>query len=153
MTGGKSNFDPNANVNPETAHTEQTNIPQTVNTTAPTPVCDNVRPELKAYLDGQVGWWRQRSIRAHAAQCAACREEMKAMRDFSDNLRNADADTLDPALRARILAAVPHTPPAPVEARPVWHNHRRPLFLAGAAASAALIGGCAVSCLEFSECI
>jgi Domain of unknown function (DUF4349)/Putative zinc-finger len=140
MTGGKSNFDPNSDLNSEL---ERSATPTTteggVSVAPPTP-CDRVRPELKAYLDGQAGWWRQRSIRAHVAQCPACREEMEAMRDFSDNLRGADAGSLDPALRAKILAAVPHTPPALAEVRPAWRSQRRPLFLAGAAASAALIG-------------
>ena len=135
-----SGSEPNSAPNSEPERAAPPTTPNAAVSAPPSPACDRVRPELKAYLDGQIGWWRQRAIRAHVAQCAVCREEREAMRDFSDNLRSADAETLDPALRAKILAAVPHTPPAVANVRPAQRRRQRPLLLAGAAASAALVG-------------
>ena len=159
MTGGKSNPDfdsdfnsdpnlkPNSQINPashsEPQHSEQTVTPDAVSA-ASSPACDRVRPELKAYLDGQTGWWQRRRVRAHAAQCPLCREEMESMREFSDNLRSADAETLDPALRAKILAAVPHTPPVSANARPARPKAQRPLLWAGAAAASAALASAAL---------
>ncbi len=105
---------------------------------APADVCERLRPELKAYVDGQAGWWQRQSIGRHLTRCADCREETAAMRQFSVKWRRADDDVLDPNLRARILAAVPDTPPALTRVTAPSRPPRRTLALAGAGASAVI---------------
>ncbi|HVK07086.1 MAG TPA: hypothetical protein VM490_26695 [Armatimonadaceae bacterium] len=67
-------------------------------------------PELKAYADGEVRSPLSRfAIARHVAACAACRDEIEAMRETRDQLRvAADATAgaaLSPALRSRLLTA------------------------------------------------
>ena len=117
---------------------------------APTPAAspahdDRLREDVKAFTDGQLGWWRQQVVKRHLARCAECREEMQAMRDFSAKWRQADDDVLDPGLRARILAAVPDTVPSSPQAALGGRAYRRPLALVGALTSTALFAGVAVS--------
>ena len=101
-------------------------------------VCARLTPDLKAYQDGQMGWRQKWSATRHLTRCAACREELEAMREFSDRWRGADAEVLDPALRARILAAVPDTRPAAPAGSAPSRLRPRPLLLAGAGLSAAI---------------
>ncbi len=102
-------------------------------------VCERLRPELKAYVDGQAGWWQRQSIGRHLTKCADCREETAAMRAFSAKWRRADDEVLDPNLRARILAAVPDTPPVLTRVSAPSRLRPRSLALAGAGASAVIV--------------
>lgn len=100
--------------------------------------CDKFVPDLKAYQDGQLGWWARQRVRRHVADCAQCREEMQAMRDFSRFLQGGEGESLSPQLRARILAAVPETVPASAPAR-LARSFNRPVLAWGAVASALLL--------------
>jgi len=104
-------------------------------------ICDRIRPELKAYADGQLPALSRLTIRWHLAHCADCRREVEEMERISNELREEE-EPLAPALRARILAALPEgLPDAPDKplSRPSW---QRPLWFVGgglvAAALAAL---------------
>lgn len=128
--------------------------------------CLIVREDLKASVDGQLGWWREQAVTRHIAHCVECREEKEVMREFSERLRQNEfqqngfqpgnleqksgrekfgrggfenADVLDPALRARILAAVPNTPPSLPGRDSTSRPRRLPLYLVGAAASSILL--------------
>ena len=92
---------------------------------------------LKAYEDGQLNWWTRQTVRRHLQTCADCREEVEAMRKFTNRLRAGDAGTLSPDLRARILAAMPA--PAPLTKAQQRQRAQRPLILWGAAASATVL--------------
>ena len=66
--------------------------------------------DLKAYADGELPLGRRLAVRRHLARCAACRKELTAMPQISEELRAAEGvQTLPSDLRAKILAA----PPAP----------------------------------------
>lgn len=54
------------------------------------PACMKIREDLKASVDGQLGWWRQQTVTRHIAHCIACREEREAMREFSERLRQSE---------------------------------------------------------------
>lgn len=101
-------------------------------------VCERLRSELKAYVDGQAGWWQRQSVGRHLTKCADCREETAAMREFSAKWQRADDEVLDPNLRARILAAVPDSPPVLTRVTATSRPRHRALALAGAGASAVI---------------
>ena len=72
--------------------------------------CRLCQDDLKAYADRELAWPRRLAVRRHLSGCAACRKELTAMQTITDDLRAAEStETLDPALRAKLLAA----PPAP----------------------------------------
>ena len=63
---------------------------------------------------------------------------MQAMRQFSQFLQGGEGESLSPQLRARILAAVPETVPAPTPAT-ARRSFNRPVLAWGAVASALLL--------------
>jgi anti-sigma factor RsiW len=94
--------------------------------------CDTVQPELKAYLDGMLPTIIAYRVRRHLSGCANCRRDLVEVERIGKEVHNAmstDAgDTLDPILRARILAAIP-TAPAPTRVR--RQIRYRPVMAAG----------------------
>ena len=53
-------------------------------------VCDRIRPELKAYVDGQLPALSRLTIRWHLGRCADCRREVEEMERISNELREED---------------------------------------------------------------
>ena len=71
---------------------------------------DPFQDDLKAYLDGELSWSRRLAVRRHLTRCASCREEISQMTQIAEDLRTSEQDAaLEPALRAKILNAVPGT--------------------------------------------
>jgi hypothetical protein len=106
--------------------------------------CERVQNDLKAYQDGQLPPVPRLAVRWHLTRCASCREEITHMEQISKELRTEDAGTLEPALRARILASIPDGAPealdAPTGKSKRWGKPlRKPLVLWGATAAAALL--------------
>lgn len=103
------------------------------------PVCMDVREDLKAFVDGELGQGRREAVRRHLDGCSECRDEMGAVERLGVELRTLDSAAPDPSLRRRILAALPDDAPvlsAPAR-RPAWWSLRTPsLRLAGATAAA-----------------
>jgi hypothetical protein len=102
------------------------------------PFCNRNKPELKAYLDGQLPLIQRLRVRRHLRSCAACREELSFMEQISNELHADGPKPLDHSLRARILNAVSQagpteTPPAP--AKPA-RKRLRPLTVCAGAATA-----------------
>ena len=99
--------------------------------------CTKYTDDLKAYTDGELTLVRRAAVRRHLAQCPACREEIAAMTQLTEDLRASEPEgALDADLRARILDAPPVTSrPAP---------SRRPLSpsLKWALAGMALVAWC-----------
>lgn len=101
--------------------------------------CTRVADDLKAYADGELPLLRRYAVRRHLAQCPACREEIAAMTQLTEDLRTSEpSEPLDADLRARILDA------PPVSSRPT--PSRRPLSpsLKWALAGMALLAWCFV---------
>ncbi len=101
--------------------------------------CTKYTDDLKAYVDGELSVVRRFAVRRHLAQCPACREEIAAMTQLTEDLRASEPiEPLDADLRARILS-VP-----PVSSRPV--PSRRPLSpsLKWVLAGVALVAWCFV---------
>jgi hypothetical protein len=86
---------------------------------------------LKAYLDGEISAVRGWLVRGHLAQCAECREELRWLRRLGEDMKELESTRPRPELRARILASLPTTPPAPgirvVHSRP--DRERSPQFM------------------------
>ncbi|MCW3096471.1 MAG: hypothetical protein JWL77_2089 [Chthonomonadaceae bacterium] len=86
---------------------------------------------LKAYLDGEISAIRGWLVRGHLAQCAECREELRWLRRLGEDMKELESTRPRPELRARILASLPATPPAPgirvVHSRP--DRERSPQFM------------------------
>jgi len=86
-----------------------------------TPQCPSIQDDLKALLDSELSLPRRWAVRRHLAGCAACREEMKIMEQIGQQLEAHEATqpqpALNPALREKILTAIPDEPavasPAP----------------------------------------
>jgi anti-sigma factor RsiW len=70
-----------------------------------------LRPDLKALLDGELTAPRLWFVRAHLWFCPACREEVKWLKRLGEDMRDLERAVPSPRLRARILAALPDTPP------------------------------------------
>lgn len=99
--------------------------------------CTRFADDLKAYADGELPLLRRVAVRHHLAHCPACREEIAAMTQLTEDLRTSEPpEPLDADLRARILDAPPGSRrPAPP---------RRPLSpsLKWALAGMALLAWC-----------
>jgi len=75
-------------------------------------------PDLKAWLDRELPAHRVLFVRAHLWICPACREEVKWLKRLGEDMRDLERAVPSPRLRARILAALPDTPPGrPAAAR------------------------------------
>ncbi len=70
-------------------------------------LCEGLKPDLKAYLDGEIPRFRRIQIRRHLRHCPACRQEIEQMEKISTELRNQDSATLEPDLRAKLLSHIP----------------------------------------------
>lgn len=58
------------------------------------------------YLEQQLDEARKLWTEEHLAECDACREYLRQMRETVNALRSLGDETLDPAQRERILAAM-----------------------------------------------
>src|SRR5688500_858725 len=112
-----------------------------------TPQCQQMQAELKAYHDGELPLVQRLAVRRHLAHCAACREEMRIMEKIGQQLQAEETPaqaTLNPALREKILTAIPgqSTPGTPT-ARPEYSSpppfYRSFLFQSGAVVTAVLL--------------
>lgn len=99
--------------------------PQKPQNSAPSRCPEAIQRNLKAYADGELNFFGRRRAARHIAQCEACREETLWLQKFAQELREQEAATPRPELRARILASLPD---APVAVRPA--DPRRAPFLA-----------------------
>ncbi len=81
-----------------------------------------LRANLKAYQDGETSALRGWLVRWHLARCPDCREELRWLQRLGEDMKDIESARPRPELRARILANLPSTPPAPglrvVHARP-----------------------------------
>jgi hypothetical protein len=107
--------------------------------------CERFQDDLRAYLDGELSVVRRLAVRLHLARCASCREEADIMEQLSNDLRVGDAGTLEPSLRAKILAGLHEAapdPPAemlePADPAPVPKWRRKPMIIWGATATVLL---------------
>lgn len=107
--------------------------------------CERFQDDLRAYLDGELSVARRLAVRLHLARCASCREEADIMEQLSNDLRAGDAGTLEPGLRAKILAGLHEAAPdptaetlEPAEPTPVPKWRRKPMVLWGATATVLL---------------
>lgn len=102
--------------------------------------CQARQEELKAYLDGELPRVQRIAMWWHLLSCAECREARKAMTEISRRLAAGETNTLDPTLRARILASVTYTErptgwAVPSRRRRLWN----PLLLGGATAAGLVV--------------
>lgn len=70
--------------------------------------CERLQPDLKAYLDGELSHLQSLKIRRHLRRCPACRQEIEQMEKIGAELRQQDAATLEPDLRAKLLSNIPN---------------------------------------------
>ena len=94
--------------------------------------------ELKAYLDGELIGIRRWVTRRHVARCSECRAETARIGSIGAAVHDLDKATPRRELRARIMASLPETPPAPATRTSVRPAPRATLrfALAGALALA-----------------
>jgi anti-sigma factor RsiW len=70
--------------------------------------CDEAEILLHALLDGELDAGHAREVEAHIANCPRCAAQLRAYREMSSAVTNADLRyTAPPALRQRIEAALP----------------------------------------------
>jgi anti-sigma factor RsiW len=70
-------------------------------------VCQQFVEEVTNYLEGKLSEAENRWTEEHLAQCDACRAYLEQMRSTIKALRGLSEQSLDPELRARILAQLP----------------------------------------------
>ena len=67
--------------------------------------------DLKAFSDGELTLPKRLLVRAHLLLCSTCREEVKWLKRLGEDMRDLERAVPSPRLRARILAALPDSPP------------------------------------------
>jgi hypothetical protein len=94
--------------------TRPDNLPETPSTHRPARCVGGLlKTNLKAHLDGEMSAVRNWLVRWHLAQCAECREELRWLHRLGEDMKDIESARPRPELRARILANLPSTPPAP----------------------------------------
>jgi anti-sigma factor (TIGR02949 family) len=101
--------------------------------------CEDIRPRLDAYLDGEIAEPERLLLREHLADCRECGPEAAALERLRDSIRQvAPVYRAPEALRSRIRVALRSavTAPAPV-ARPApgWLAYAASILLAVAVGS------------------
>jgi mycothiol system anti-sigma-R factor len=102
--------------------------------------CEEVRPRLEAYIDGELAEAERVLLREHLSGCAACSPEAAALQGLRDNIRQSAPDYRAPAgLRSQIRDAIrreeaSRRSPAPLRA-PGWLAYAASLLLAVAIGS------------------
>jgi mycothiol system anti-sigma-R factor len=101
--------------------------------------CDEVRPRLDAYLDGELAETERAQLRDHLASCPDCGPEMAALERLRDDIRQSAPDYRAPAaLRSRIRFALRReaaASAAPGLRAPGWLAYAASLLLAVALGS------------------
>lgn len=103
--------------------------------------CETRQQDLKAYLDGELPPGQRIALRWHLMRCARCREERDAMMDISQSFKTGGSDTLDPALRDRILSSVTYSEAEPETPRRQPRRRTSPLMFVWGAAAAGVLAG------------
>lgn len=85
-------------------------------------LCEKIAPDLKAHLDGELGFWRCQTVSHHLKNCSNCQKELELMQNLSKNLRE-DSAPLDAELRERILQNAPQ--PTPISVEEIARQRRR----------------------------
>jgi anti-sigma factor RsiW len=100
---------------------------------------------LHALIDNELDAGHARDVEAHAAECAACGEKLKAYRAMHDAMADVDLKESAPAsLRSRIEATLPQSS-AQIIAPPQFARPSRRNFFGGFAAGAVASGALAAS--------
>lgn len=101
--------------------------------------CEEVRPRLDAYLDGELAETEKTLLRGHLESCPECGPEIAALERLRDGIRQAAPDYRAPAeLRSRIRFALRREAAggAPIISRaPGWLAYAASLLLAVAVGS------------------
>src|SRR5499427_5441527 len=101
--------------------------------------CEEARPRLDAYLDGELGETERALLRSHLDSCPYCGPEIAALERLRDGIRQATPDYRAPAeLRSRIRFALRREAgaSAPTASRaPGWLAYAASLLLAVAIGS------------------
>jgi anti-sigma factor RsiW len=95
--------------------------------------CRTATRLLSAHLDDRLGERRRADLDAHLARCAACREDLEALRAASQSLRSLGRAEPPPGLAARVVRAAMAAP----RREPSWLERLLPLTWPVAAATAA----------------
>jgi anti-sigma factor RsiW len=101
--------------------------------------CHSIQDDLKAFIDKELAWPRALNVRCHLLGCEACRKEVSAMQNVTQELREGEGDVrvLDAGLRDKIMARVETVGPSVSIEEPAV----KPRFtLVQLLATAALIG-------------
>ena len=101
--------------------------------------CEEVRPRLEAYIDGELAEAERVLLREHLTSCAACSPEAAALERLRDNIRQSTPDYHVPAelrsqIRDAILREEASRSPAALRA-PGWLAYAASLLLAVAIGS------------------
>jgi hypothetical protein len=74
--------------------------------------CQQVRNDIKAYIDCELGPVARRRVESHLAQCAECRKELSAMTDLTNEVKNVPTVPTPEGLRMNVLRGIEFEPPA-----------------------------------------
>lgn len=82
--------------------------------------CDNARPLLAAYFDGEIDRTASRELEQHVDGCPACRAALVELDELRTNLRELPRYSAPAALRERIAATRAASRPRARRPRAVW---------------------------------
>ncbi|HPP76029.1 MAG TPA: DUF4349 domain-containing protein [Armatimonadota bacterium] len=66
--------------------------------------CQKIRSDLKAYIDGELGFVARWRVARHLAVCVECREEHKAMKELTEVLKGVAGVEVPSGFRQRVQA-------------------------------------------------
>ncbi|HOP79737.1 MAG TPA: zf-HC2 domain-containing protein, partial [Armatimonadota bacterium] len=79
--------------------------------------CQKIRSDLKAYIDGELGFVARWRVARHLAVCEECKEEHKAMKELTEVLKSVAGVAVPSGFKQRVQAgldAQTASTPAPV---------------------------------------
>jgi hypothetical protein len=68
--------------------------------------CQRMRDEIKAYIDGELGWISRRRVTRHLSKCTECRAELQRINELTDEIREIEPVPVPSGLRERIMAEI-----------------------------------------------
>lgn len=99
-------------------------------------ICERLRPELVAYLDGELDAAARAEVEAHLAACAACRREREGLARAGALLELVPPAPIGPRFEARVRERIARAEP---KILPLRAPSRLPRVVAAAAIAAAIL--------------
>ncbi|HWD39658.1 MAG TPA: zf-HC2 domain-containing protein [Fimbriimonas sp.] len=69
--------------------------------------CQQARPWIGAWIDGELDLMQSAELRKHLAECQSCSEELEALRALRESIRKVSPSKVSEELRDRVARSIP----------------------------------------------